>query len=99
MATWDAPPVLDQGNVVTIDGTAIEDTTIDLGPGTNIVVADEATMHLYELSAAERTQLGDTGALLLSWWTLPWIGEDVMVWGPWRCESRPRVARSRSPSR
>ena len=40
-------------------------STITFGPGTGIVIADDATMDLYELGPADRAELERTGALLL----------------------------------
>ena len=69
-ATWDPPAGEDQGQ-----WTMSDSSSITFGPGTGIVIADDATMDLYELGPADRANLERTGALVLQWqgW---WYGPD-----------------------
>jgi hypothetical protein len=69
-ATWDPPAGEDQGQWTTTDWS-----TITFGPGTGIVIADDATMDLYRLEVVDRANLERAGALVLAWpgW---WYGPD-----------------------
>ena len=69
-ATWDPPAGEDQGQ-----WTMSDSSSITFGPGTGIVIADDATMDLYELRPGHRANLERTGALVLQWqgW---WYGPD-----------------------
>lgn len=74
MATWDAAAAPDDVAFQMADGS-----TVTFGPGAGIAIADESTMDLYALTAAERSRLAATGALLLDdWgWFVPIAGEEL----------------------
>ena len=95
VVTWDAPATVESEEFVIEADEAVARSEVLIDPGTQVVVADDATIDLYDLSDVERQRLESTGALLLNG-SFTWMGPAYPA-TRWR-RSRPPAVLFRCPS-